>query len=46
MLEIFEGSKRFRRVEGWSLFGGLVNKNSYKYMQRGDPKLIIHIKNL
>jgi hypothetical protein len=38
--------KDLEESEVETLFGELVNKNSYKYMQCGDPKLIARIKNM
>jgi len=45
-VENFEGSKSLKELEVEALFGGLVNKNGYKYMQCGNPRLIACIKNL
>jgi hypothetical protein len=39
-------SKDLKESKVEALFGGLVNKNGYKYMQCGDLELIARIKNL
>jgi hypothetical protein len=38
--------KHLKDSEVEALFGGLVNKTGYKYMQCGDLELIAHIENL
>jgi hypothetical protein len=38
--------KDFDKLEVQALFGGLVNKNGYKYILCGDLELIVRIKNL
>jgi hypothetical protein len=38
--------KDLEECEVEALFGSIVNNNGYKYMECGDPKLIVHIENL
>jgi hypothetical protein len=45
-LKILKVLKDLKELEVEALFGGLVNKNGYKYMQCGDHELIVRIKNL
>jgi hypothetical protein len=44
--ENFEGFESLKESKVETLFGGLINKNGYKYMQCGNPGLITCIKNL